>query len=455
VLLPTREQRFEMSGLRRFGDRGRALLAGFGFSSRRFDYPGRIDIAPGGKFDERVLADSITASPVVAQAALRDAFRVHLLLGARDIRWIERRGLDGMHGAEDIRLGIELGADIGPSIHAWGDDDISAAGLLYGAAEIGSSLFVARGRVDALRNLDATPAARWQDIYANVELFAYLRGSRESAGTLLFRAAGAGGWQTRTPFQLTLGGERGVRGYDFERYPGAQRVVFSLEDRVYLGFPFRDVLDSGATLFADVGRTWAGDAPFTVDSGWPGFDGTDKFLWTTNGDVEAVERALNRAEIGFAFTTSVDEALDLTKFQVIIWTFDFLELYAALAGIIVVGAILLYADTRQRERNLSYALAVRMGLTRREHLTAGFLEFGGLVFLGGALGSFVAYLAARSIYPALDALPSTPPPPQWVGVLDVAVVLGILALIVGLVASHVAQRTADSADVSELLRHGG
>jgi predicted lysophospholipase L1 biosynthesis ABC-type transport system permease subunit len=158
---------------------------------------------------------------------------------------------------------------------------------------------------------------------------------------------------------------------------------------------------------------------------------------------------------GFAFTTSVDEALDLTKFQVIIWTFDFLELYAALAGIIVVGAILLYADTRQRERNLSYALAVRMGLTRREHLTAGFLEFGGLVFLGGALGSFVAYLAARSIYPALDALPSTPPPPQWVGVLDVAVVLGILALIVGLVASHVAQRTADSADVSELLRHGG
>jgi hypothetical protein len=268
VLLPTREQRFEMSGLRRFGDRGRALLAGFGFSSRRFDYPGRIDIAPGGKFDERVLADSITASPVVAQAALRDAFRVHLLLGARDIRWIERRGLDGMHGAEDIRLGIELGADIGPSIHAWGDDDISAAGLLYGAAEIGSSLFVARGRVDALRNLDATPAARWQDIYANVELFAYLRGSRESAGTLLFRAAGAGGWQTRTPFQLTLGGERGVRGYDRQRFPAGQRVVLTLEQRQYIGWPFRGLYDTGVTVFADAGRTWAGDVPFGVDSGW-------------------------------------------------------------------------------------------------------------------------------------------------------------------------------------------
>ncbi len=187
----------------------------------------------------------------------------------------------------------------------------------------------------------------------------------------------------------------------------------------------------------------------------PGFDGTDQFLWTKNGDVEEVEHALSQAEIGFAFTTSVDEALDLTKFQVIIWTFDFLELYAGLAGIIVVGAILLYADTRQRERNLSYALAVRMGLTRREHLLAGFFEFGGLVFLGGTLGSVVAYLAARSIYPALDALPSTPPPPHWVGVFDITVVLGILALIVGSVASYVAQRTADNADVSELLRHGG
>jgi hypothetical protein len=268
VLLPTRDQRFELSVLRRFGDRGRALLAGLGFSSRRFDYPGAIDIAPGGNFDERVPADTLTARPIVAQSALRDAFRVHFLVGARDVRWIERRGLDGMHGAEDIRLGIELGADIGPSIQAWGDDDISVAALLHGAAEIGPSLFVARGRLDALRNLDTTPARGWQDIYANVELFAYLRGSRESAGTLLFRASGAGGWKTRTPFQLTLGGERRVRGYDRQRFPAGQRLVLTLEQRQYIGWPFRGLFDTGVTVFADAGRTWAGDVPYGVDSGW-------------------------------------------------------------------------------------------------------------------------------------------------------------------------------------------
>jgi FtsX-like permease family len=185
-----------------------------------------------------------------------------------------------------------------------------------------------------------------------------------------------------------------------------------------------------------------------------GFDGTDKFLWTKNGNVEQVEQLLNQAGIGFSFTTSLEEALDLTKFQVLIWTFDFLELYAALAGVIVVGAIMLYADTRQRQRNLSYALAVRMGLTRGEHLRAGFLEFGGVIFFGGAVGALAAFVSASSIYAALDALPNTPPPPDWVGVWDLAIVLGLLALAVGLVAAFVAQRTADNADVSELLRHG-
>lgn len=186
----------------------------------------------------------------------------------------------------------------------------------------------------------------------------------------------------------------------------------------------------------------------------PGIDGTDKFLWTKNGDSVLVEQYLSQAEIGFSFTTTLEEALDLTKFQAIIWTFDFLELYAALSGLIVIGAILLYADTRQRQRNLSYALAVRMGLTRGEHLRAGFLEFGGVILFGGVLGLLTAHSTARSMYRALDALPNTPPTPRWVGVVDLGVLLAVVSLGVGFAAAYIAQRTADNADVSELLRHG-
>lgn len=183
-------------------------------------------------------------------------------------------------------------------------------------------------------------------------------------------------------------------------------------------------------------------------------DGTVPQLWVAELTDEEVERALSEADIGFAFTTTIDETLDLTKFQVIIWTFDFLELYAALAGIIVVGAILLYADTRQRARNLSYALAVRMGLTRKEHLRAGLIEIGGLVVAGALVGSVTANLAARTIFRSLDALPSTPPGPLWAGTIDLIAILMVLSVGVGWLASVAAQRTADNADVSELLRHG-
>lgn len=269
IVVPARDQRFESSLLRRFGDRGRALLAGVGISSRQLDYSGPVDIVPGDDFDERVPADSITAGPVQAQTALRDALRIHLLFGARDVRWIERRGLDGLRGAEDIRLGVEIGGDIGRSIPAYGDDDVTLAGLLYAAAELGGSLFAIRGRVDALRNYGPLRAGSpWEDVFGSVEAFAYLRPSRESPGMLLLRMDASGGWNTRTPFQLTLGGYRGLRGYHRERYPGGRRLVLTVEERHYIGWPFGGLFDTGVALFADAGRIWRGDAPFGVDSGW-------------------------------------------------------------------------------------------------------------------------------------------------------------------------------------------
>jgi hypothetical protein len=59
-----------------------------------------------------------------------------------------------------------------------------------------------------------------------------------------------------------------VRGYHDERFPGGERLVFTAEDRIYLGWPFPDLFDLGATVFADIGRIWAGDVPFGADSGW-------------------------------------------------------------------------------------------------------------------------------------------------------------------------------------------
>jgi putative ABC transport system permease protein len=181
--------------------------------------------------------------------------------------------------------------------------------------------------------------------------------------------------------------------------------------------------------------------------------GSRILLWSMGVEPATIESELAAEEIGFAYTLSADSALDQLKFAAVVWTFDFLEIYAILAGLIAIGGVFLYVDTRQRARNLSYILARRMGLRRREHITAGVLEIGGLALLGAIAGIIAATAGARSLYSILDPLPGTPPGPRWIGALDLSLIALVTAALVGLVAALLAQRTADEADAQQLLSH--
>jgi putative ABC transport system permease protein len=185
-----------------------------------------------------------------------------------------------------------------------------------------------------------------------------------------------------------------------------------------------------------------------------GIRGSRYLMWTSDRTEAEVEAAMAQAGINYAFTVNADTTLDQLKFAAVVWTFDFLEIYAALAGLIAIGGVLLYVDTRQRQRNLSYALARRMGLRRSEHIQAGFIELASLTLLGALAGIFAARVAAGSLYTVLDAVPETPPGPRWVGAIDLSLIAVVIALGVAAVAAILAQRTADNADTSELLRHG-
>jgi hypothetical protein len=84
--------------------------------------------------------------------------------------------------------------------------------------------------------------------------------------TTILSAEWSGGWKQRIPYQLTIGEQTGgVRGYEFAEVPGGTRGVARLENRYLLG-NIRGTADAGIALFADAGRTWAGDVPFGVDS---------------------------------------------------------------------------------------------------------------------------------------------------------------------------------------------
>ena len=47
-------------------------------------------------------------------------------------------------------------------------------------------------------------------------------------------------------------------------------MLFTLEDRIFLGWPAPGLMDMGLTLFADAGLVWAGDVPYGMNSGWKG-----------------------------------------------------------------------------------------------------------------------------------------------------------------------------------------
>lgn len=270
VLLPMRDKFFDIAAVRRIGRRGNMALLGAGFSHQELSYPGALEVAPGGDFDNRVPADSAHAAAVEPQRSELHNVRFSLLLGHRNVWWTERRGLDALRGLQDVKLGAEVGLVLGRSLPRISDDeDLAVTFSLYTGFDIGSALVIARARGDVRRDLEAPArAAEYTDIFAETELLAYWQLGELPRHTFLLRASGLGGWNTRTPFQLTLGGERALRGYHSERFPGGRRAVFNAEHRFYIGWPFRDLLDFGTTVFADVGRIWPGDAPFGTDSGW-------------------------------------------------------------------------------------------------------------------------------------------------------------------------------------------
>jgi transposase InsO family protein len=270
VLLPLREQAFDLSVLRRIGDRGNTALVGAALSYQKLSYPGTLQVAPRGAFDERQPAPDSVALLARAQRQEIDNIRAFAMLGHRNVTWVRRRGLDSMRGQEDIRLGGEAVLALGrsmPSLEQ--DDDLYTMVGIYTGFDVGPALLIARARGDARRDLTASALApEWEDTYLDAELLGYVQTPMLPRQTLFLRAAFLGAWHTRTPFQLTLGGPYGLRGYDDERFPGGRRLVVTAEDRFFIGWPLPDVLDLGGTVFVDAGRMWRGDAPFGVDSDW-------------------------------------------------------------------------------------------------------------------------------------------------------------------------------------------
>ena len=281
VLLPLQEEWLEISFATRFGEPGRLGLLGLGLSRDRIEFggfPNDVEVVLDNDFDNTFPGSDQPQEIISSQINSSATARINLMLGLRQIRYIRPARLDTHAEVIDVPLGIDLGLTVGRSIPAF-----RVRGLNIGGQ--GRHSFRSDG---------------WRDLFATADFYTYLRTGASSAHTLFFRTSAAGGWSVKTPFQLTLGGREGVRGFYEDDIPGARRVLFTLEDRIFLKWPSPDVVDFGFTLFADAGRMWAGEVPYGTDSGWRGTIGFGLRM-----GFPASTRAVGRIDLAFPINDPV------------------------------------------------------------------------------------------------------------------------------------------------------
>jgi hypothetical protein len=319
VLQPVSEKVFDAGVGTRFGAHGNLTVLGAMVSYQRLTYPADAELAEHGDFGERMPLDTSVSAPLATQKHDLDNMRVGVLVGQRNIVWVKRRGLDSMHGEQDVPLGADVAFAFARSLPTMArDNDLVSTFKLNTGFEAGAVLFASRMRLDVRRDFDApVDKSEWEDFYAEGEALNYWHGL--SRHTLLLRASAAGAWHTTTPFQLTLGGDRNLRGYSYDRFPGGRRIVLNAEDRIYFGWPFPDVADIGGTIFFDVGRIWPGDVPFGRDSGWRSSAGVG-----LRGSFPAGGRSSFRID----FATPLDGGISLGRGRLIISASELLSLGA-------------------------------------------------------------------------------------------------------------------------------
>ncbi len=328
LLLPYLDERVEVSVAGRLGKPGNLTLLGFGVSRQTLDYgnfPGSLEVAIDNDFGNPAPAPAGTADLIFAQVQDASTTRLNFFVGQRNLRFARIRGLDALNGDRDLQLGTDIGLTLGRSVNVLSARDLDATDDLYtrlrifGGHDPGTSFLFFNAGLEGRRVFSGGRSGTgWRDVVGEADLYGYVRSRRMPGHTFFARISAAGGWSLDAPFQLTLGGREALRGLNEEDFPGSQRLLLTLEDRIFVRWPAPQLLDMGLTLFAEAGRVWAADVPFGIDSGWKGTMGVGLRLGLPAGT-----RGVARLDLAFpvgmdnrrgpVFRVTLFEALGLTS----------------------------------------------------------------------------------------------------------------------------------------------
>jgi putative ABC transport system permease protein len=177
-------------------------------------------------------------------------------------------------------------------------------------------------------------------------------------------------------------------------------------------------------------------------------------LWA-RGDPADIVPALQREGFDPTFFVTADAQRTSPGFLALTWTFGLLQTFGALAGILSVLGAVLYLQARQQQREVTYALARRMGLGRKENRRSIALELGGMLAAAYVIGAVFASVAAFIVHGKVDPLPALPPGPLFHVPGQTLVVVAAVVVVLAWVGAMRVQRRADHANVGELLRRAG
>lgn len=263
IWIPVRRFEAEIGAAFRWGgERYRHALVGAAIVNEKIGYPG----AP--IYPDSVGRPAVPSIRFVPEWSTVRSTRVVLLLGGRKVEFVRRRSLESINSIEDLQLGVEGELSFGPTIPYLSDEnDVAVAAGLRAAAEL-KPTFTVGGTVavEGRRRLDSSEGSDWGDVMGEIDAWAYLRPEPDSPHATVASVSAVGGWNASSPFQLTLGGDAGLRGFPRHVDPGGRRIVASIEHRRYLGWPLPELFDLGGVVFLDAGKIWPGDVAFGTES---------------------------------------------------------------------------------------------------------------------------------------------------------------------------------------------
>jgi putative ABC transport system permease protein len=174
-------------------------------------------------------------------------------------------------------------------------------------------------------------------------------------------------------------------------------------------------------------------------------------LWV-RGDENPARHALAALEFPPTLVLSASEIEDIPYISAVVDTFVVLNALGLAAAVLVIAAMLMYLQSRQRSQLVSYGLSLRMGMTHEAHRRSLVAELGTMLCSSYAMAVVLALVAVVLMMPMLDPLEAIPPGPLFVSpTVLVTGAFGVLAAITWL-GGWLANRRARRLDLGQVMR---